>query len=369
MKPEQDHSCARETAAARGALCQDPDVSLAPVLERPLDDALVPPYANWGRRVVAALLDSAVLTGATWLLLGSAGEAPSLAPLPLSSSVHQDISWVTSPVLVGLVVLLLALQGYTGATPGKRVVGIAVVRASTGRPAGLVTSALRVVAHLLDAILLIGYLRPLWDAQCRTFADSLLGTVVLQTRGTPRHPWFAGHGRPTRTGSALVTAGSVAVCALGVGFSTTTTSTGWNSTAVVPCTAQMGLDVATATASRDGSWSQERRLWVARPAARHEEDRLSITWRWDGLAGGLSSPTAIRSELLDTSGVVVTTVNQEVGRGVSGANGPVQLGAVTYSTSDLAHAGQGWTVRSAVDASGRTVASCTVRAEDWSATS
>lgn len=343
-------------------------MSLAPALELPLDSALVPPYATWGRRVVAALLDGAVLAGATWLVLGSGSEAPSLAPVPDSSTAHQGISWVSSPVLVALVVVLLAVQGYTGATPGKRVVGITVVRVSTGRPVGLVISALRVVAHLLDAILLIGYLRPLWDAQCRTFADSLLGTRVLQTRNPPPHPWFARLGRPTRTGSALVTAAAAAVCAFGVGFSTTTTSTGWIGTAVVPCTAQTGLDVATAMASRDGSWSQERRLWVTRPAARQVEDRLSITWHWEGPAGDVASPTLIPTDLLDASGVVVTTANQEIGQWPS-ANGRVQLGPATYSTSDLAHAGQGWTVRSAVDVGGRAVASCTVRAEDWSATS
>ncbi len=338
------------------------------MLEQPLAGALVPPYANWGRRVVAALLDGAVLAGATWLVLGSGSGAPSLTPVPDSSPAHQGISWVSSPVLVALVVVLLALQGYTGATPGKRVVGIAVVRASTGRPVGLVTSALRVVAHLLDAIFLIGYLRPLWDAQCRTFADSLLGTVVLQTRDTPPHPWFARRARPTGAGSVLVTAGSVAVCALGVGFSTTTTSTAWISTAVVPCVAQTGTDVATATASRESSWWQERRLWVTRPAARQVEDRLSITWRWHGPAADLSSPTSIRTDLLDASGVVDTTVNQEMGEQV-GVNGPLQLGPATLSTSDLAHAGQSWTARSVIAVWGTTVASCTVRAEDWSAAS
>jgi Mce-associated membrane protein len=343
-------------------------VSVAPALELPLAGALVPPYASWGRRVVAALLDGAVLTGATWLVLGSGSEAPSLTPVPPGLPVAEGVSWVSSPILVALVVVLLALQGYTGATPGKRVVGIAVVRASTGRPVGLVTSALRVVAHLLDAILLIGYLRPLWDAKCRTFADSMVGTLVLQTRDAPLHPWFARLARPTRAGSALATAGSVAVCALGVGFSTTTTSTGWMGTALVPCSAQTGLDVATATASRDGSWSQERRLWVTRPAAQQDEAQLSITWHWEGPAGDVAAPTVIRTDLLDASGVVVTTANQEVGQWPS-ADGPVRLGPATYSTSDLAHAGQGWTVRSAVDVGGRTVASCTVRAEDWSATS
>lgn len=340
-------------------------LSVAPVPA--LADAPVPPYAYWSRRVVAALLDGAVLTGATWLVLGSGGTAPSLAPAVLRSPPDRGISWVSSPVLVALVVVLVAVQGYTGATPGKRVVGIAVVRAATGRPVGLLSSTLRVIAHLLDAIFLVGYLRPLWDMQRRTFADSLVGTVVLHTRGTPPHPWFARRTRPTRTGSALVTAGSVVVCALGVGFSTTTMSSGWSSTATVPCTAQAGPSVATATVSRDRLWSQERRLWVTRPAPRPAEDQLSIAWRWDGLAGGLSRPTGIRTELLNASGVVVTTVDQEVGER-DWASGPVQLDPVPLSTSDLARAGQGWTVRSAVAVRGGTVASCTVRAEDWAAT-
>ena len=135
---------------------------------------------------------------------------------------------------------------------------------------------------------------------------------------------------------------------------------------MVPCTAQTGLDVATATASRDRSWSQERRLWVTRPAARQVEDRLSISWRWHGPAADLSSPTGIRTDLLDASGVVDTTVNQEMGEQV-GVNGPLDLGPATLSTSDLEHAGQSWTARSVIAVRGTTVASCTVRAEDWSA--
>ena len=333
-----------------------------------LAGAPVPPYAHWSRRVIAALLDGAVLTGATWLALGSGGTAPSLTPPVPRSSPDQDISWVSSPVLVVLIVVLVAVQGYTGATPGKRVVGIAVVRAATGRPVGLLASALRVVAHLLDAIFLVGYLRPLWDVQRRTFADSLVGTVVLHARDTPPHPWFARRAGATRTGSALVTAGSVAVCALGIGFSTTTMSSGWSSTATVPCTAQTGPSVATATVSRDRLWSEERRLWVTRPTPRHPEDHLSIAWRWDPLAGDLPHPTGIRTELLDASGVVVATVDQEVGQR-DWANGPVDLDPVPLSTSDLARAGQGWTVRSALAVGGTTVASCAVRAGDWSATS
>ena len=66
--------------------------------------------------------------------------------------------------------------------------------------------------------------------------------------------------------------------------------------------------------------------------------------------------------------MVVTTVDQEVGQR-DWADGPVQLDPTPLSTTDLARAGQGWTVRSALTVGGTTVASCTVGAEDWSATS
>lgn len=85
--------------------------------------------------------------------------------------------------------------------------------------------------------------------------------------------------------------------------------------------------------------------------------------------GGVrEAPTDIRTELLDASGAVVTTVDQEVGQR-DWANGPVGLDPVPLSTSDLARAGQGWIIRSAVAVGGTTVVSCTVGAEDWSATS
>ncbi len=82
-------------------------------------------------------------------------------------------------------VVLLGMQAYTGSTPGKLVMSIAVLDSTTGRPLGLWRMTVRWFAHLLDAILLIGYLRPLWDPKRRTFADSLVGSdaVVLPAVG------------------------------------------------------------------------------------------------------------------------------------------------------------------------------------------
>ena len=123
--------------------CHDPpvtDTAVLPRTSRAWSDG--PPLASWSRRVVAALLDDAILGGATWVLLGSGVVAPSLTPdAVLGTSerdglVHSPVAWLASALLVGILVAMLALQGWTGATPGKRVAGVAIVRASDGLPVG-----------------------------------------------------------------------------------------------------------------------------------------------------------------------------------------------------------------------------------------
>ena len=138
------------------------------------------PYAPWAVRVLAVLLDSALIGTVTWF---AAPGATAPEPWPgLSSSSGSDAgagAAATSWTAVAVVLVLLLLQGWTGATPGKRVLGVVVVRAADGRPAGVVRTLVRQLAHVLDAIFLLGYLRPLWEGQRRTFADSVMGTVVV----------------------------------------------------------------------------------------------------------------------------------------------------------------------------------------------
>ncbi len=77
------------------------------------------------------------------------------------------------------------------------------------------------MAHILDALLYIGFLRPLWHPQRRTFADSLCSTVVLR-RVRPPVPFLGpgtalGSPTPSRvvTGAATVLAVGSAVFILG----------------------------------------------------------------------------------------------------------------------------------------------------------
>ena len=62
--------------------------------------------------------------------------------------------------------------------------GIRLLKEETGQPLGAGMSFVRQIAHVLDSICYIGYLWPLWDRKRQTFADKVIGTVVVdQPRG------------------------------------------------------------------------------------------------------------------------------------------------------------------------------------------
>jgi uncharacterized RDD family membrane protein YckC len=101
----------------------------------------------------------------------------------------------TGLIAVGLVVTLLGWlgglafhlwnycvkQGRTGATIGKKMVGIRLISEGTGRPIGGWLCLGRMFVHTIDgAVLYLGYLWPLWDAKRQTWTDKVLGTVVVE---------------------------------------------------------------------------------------------------------------------------------------------------------------------------------------------
>jgi len=231
-------------------------------VEQPPGDLLVgdvdaPAFASWGSRVVAALLDSAILT-ATAFLSGSLADVTWWIQLGTSDETH-----VLGSVAAVAGVLLL-LQALTGATPGKRVVGIRVVRELSGRPPGVLLTLVREVVHVVDAICFLGYLRPLWHARGRTIADSAAATDVVRGRPGPRP-----------AGVDTWTAGAVLVCAVGVGFAVGGTSTngGYSST----CTTTAVGDVEVEAVDLDwGSVTSSTRLGVTRTSGTSED--LVATW-------------------------------------------------------------------------------------------
>ena len=69
----------------------------------------------------------------------------------------------------------------TGQSIGKSVMGTYVVRESDGQYIGGGMAIGRSLLHIVDVIpCLVGLLWPLWDAKKQTFADKIVGTVVVK---------------------------------------------------------------------------------------------------------------------------------------------------------------------------------------------
>jgi uncharacterized RDD family membrane protein YckC len=122
------------------------------------------PFASWGRRVVGWLIDAAAVLVVGWVIALIAG-----------GIVLEIAIWLIGLLLLGW------MNGASGRTPGKRVVGIRVVRDADGQVLGGGLGVVRTICHFLDTIAcLIGWFWPLWDAKNQTFADKVCHTIVLQ---------------------------------------------------------------------------------------------------------------------------------------------------------------------------------------------
>ena len=130
-------------------------------------------YANWVQRFAAALIDWAPVVGA-YIVLVIIDVAVNGGILGLLLSL---IFWVG---MVGWWVYnRFITMGNTGQSLGKRVMNIKLVSEATGQPIGAGQAFIRDIAHVLDGFCLIGYLFPLWDPKCQTFADKILTTIVV----------------------------------------------------------------------------------------------------------------------------------------------------------------------------------------------
>lgn len=132
------------------------------------------PLASWGERVIAYLIDTAILfVGwiAVFIVAAIFG-----AVVDVLGALVGIVGYV---VVIGASFYFMYMQGVTGASPGKRLTGLRVVGEQTGVPIGGGLGIVRYFAHIVDALICyIGFLFPLWDAKRQTLADKIMTTVV-----------------------------------------------------------------------------------------------------------------------------------------------------------------------------------------------
>ncbi|WP_205739753.1 RDD family protein [Georgenia sp. SYP-B2076] len=146
-----------------------------------------PELAHWGLRVGASVIDSLVVGFVPWILFG-------IASATAQPAVDVFGNVTSEPNAAGAVVMLLGWllyigtwvwnrlirQGRTGQSVGKSVLKIWLVRERDQQPIGAGLALGRDIAHVLDSILMLGYLWPLWDPKKQTFADKIAGSVVVR---------------------------------------------------------------------------------------------------------------------------------------------------------------------------------------------
>lgn len=150
-----------------------------------------PPYAGYGRRVLASLLDGVVGLVALLPLLGVLVLTSRLAPAGFGETTPGLVLLGVAaavPLLVGLWNLVWR-QGRTGQSVGKRVLGIELAGRAAPGPVGIGRAFARWVLRPVDtAPLLLGLLWPLWDRRRQTFSDKLVSTVVVRSPASTAGP-------------------------------------------------------------------------------------------------------------------------------------------------------------------------------------
>lgn len=151
---------------------------------------VLPPFAGWGARVGAYLIDALVVAVPLVIAFVLVGAVASTGDTTTGTGTGS--SGPSGGLLVLLAILYLAAigvgiwnqvvrQGRTGQSIGKSVLGIRLVGASTGQPIGAGLTFVRQMAHIIDGIpCYLGYFWPLWDAKRQTFADKIMSTYVVK---------------------------------------------------------------------------------------------------------------------------------------------------------------------------------------------
>ena len=145
--------------------------------------------------VLTASLDAAVRNGEDILTLATRLSTQSQVAAPITAFTDAVQQWLLPPLLCFVLLAALWWIGFEAsarqATPGKRLLGLHVVRLDGSAP-GLVQAALRHIAGTLSWLLLnLGHAIAAWRPDKRALHDLLAGTRVVFS-GVPEKrlpPW------------------------------------------------------------------------------------------------------------------------------------------------------------------------------------
>lgn len=129
----------------------------------------------WWRRVAAYMLRIVLSASLLSQLVGS-------ILLGRSSPGGSAEYWIDCGSVV-VVCVISAWSTRNGQSWAHRLLKIQVCDQDSNLPISSLRMGVREIAHLSDfALLFIGFLWPLWDDRGQTFADKIVGTIVISKR-------------------------------------------------------------------------------------------------------------------------------------------------------------------------------------------
>ncbi|WP_051772820.1 RDD family protein [Saccharothrix sp. NRRL B-16314] len=151
-------------------------------------------YAEWGSRAVGALIDYVApgVVGAILAVVGSATGDPTIA------IILGLVAWVG--IMGFMIYNSWYLAGTTGQSMGKKIAKVKLIKEETGQPIGFGNAFVRHLCHFVDSIACyVGWFAPLWELKKQTWADKIMGTIVVNApeAAVPGgYPGGGGYGQP-----------------------------------------------------------------------------------------------------------------------------------------------------------------------------
>jgi len=139
------------------------------------------PFAGFWIRLVARMIDNTITSVAGYIF-----QIPMFVVLARSGQTGPDVGWLVG-TLAFAAILSIATAAYyeawfltkKGATPGKMILGLKVIRARGGT-IGWGLGLGRYFAHMLSGLTLyIGYMMAGWDEEKRALHDRICDTRVV----------------------------------------------------------------------------------------------------------------------------------------------------------------------------------------------
>jgi polar amino acid transport system permease protein len=137
--------------------------------------------ASWGQRAYAQLIDLGLLAVGEGIVIGLIAAAG----LRGIGGLILKIALIVVPALL-YAWQAVVRQAAVGQTFGKARAGISLVDDADGLSPTEATCLRRLLGHVVDLVSLVGFFRPLWEPERKTFADRITKTRVVQ--GLPLLP-------------------------------------------------------------------------------------------------------------------------------------------------------------------------------------